>query len=80
MSKELSEMSLDELKSQEKGQTVILSAFIGLVVIMAVAGGYLTYLKGFNVFTVLPVAFFPLVFVFFNNLKKTKSEIGSRDS
>ena len=39
MSKELSEMSLDELKSQEKGQTIILSIFIGLVVIMAVAGG-----------------------------------------
>ena len=78
MSKELSEKSLDELKSQEKGQTIILSVFIGLVVIMAVAGGYLTYLKGFNTFTVLPVAFLPLVLVFFNNLKKTKAEIGSR--
>ena len=78
MSKELSEMSLDELKSQEKGQTIILSVFIGLILIMAIAGGYLTYIKGFNVFTVLPVAFLPLVLVFFNNLKKTKAEISSR--
>lgn len=78
MSKQLSEMSLDELKSQAKGQTIILSVFIGLVVIMAVASGYLTYVKGFNTFTVLPVAFLPLVLVFFNNLKKTKAEIGSR--
>lgn len=78
MSKELSEMSLNELKSQEKGQTIILSVFIGLIAIMAVAGGIVTFRRGFTVFTVLPITFLPLVLVFFNNLKKTKAEIGSR--
>lgn len=79
MSKQLSEMSVDELKSQEKQQTTVLGAFIGLILVMAVAAGYLTYLKGFSVSTVLPVAFLPLVLVFSGNLKKTRAEISSRN-
>lgn len=78
--KQLSEMSLAELKSQEKQQTTTVSAFVGLILIMVVAGGVLTYLKGFTVFTVLPIAFLPLVLVFFTNLKKTKAENNSRNA
>ena len=78
--KQLSEMSLAELKSQEKQQTTIVSAFVGLILIMVVAGGVLTYLKGFTVFTVLPIAFLPLVLVFFKLVKKTKAEINSRNA
>ena len=79
MSKELSEMSLDELKSQEKGQMIIFGVFFGLVLIMVVTGSILTYRKGFTVFTALPIAFLPLVVLFFRNLKKTKAEIRSRN-
>lgn len=76
--KPLSDMSLDELKSQEKTQSGLLGALIGLVVIMSFVAGFMTYQKGFNVFTVLPVAFFPLVPVGLVSLKKTKAEISSR--
>ncbi|WP_461053958.1 hypothetical protein [Spirosoma arcticum] len=77
--KQLSEMSLVKLKSQEKQQTTVLGAFIGLILIMAVAGVISTFQRGFTVFTVLPIAFLPLITVFSTNLKKTKAEIRSRN-
>ncbi len=78
MNKQLSEMSIVDLRSQEKQQTTVRGAFIGLILIMAVAAGVLTYLRGFNLFTVLPIAFLPLAIIFYNNLKKTRAEISSR--
>ena len=77
--KQLSEMSLEELKNQEKKLKGAVGAFIGLILIMAVACVFLTFQQGFTVFTVLPIAFLPLVIVFANNLKKIKTEITSRN-
>lgn len=77
--KQLSEISLDELKSQEKKLKGVAGAFIGLILIMAVACVILTFQQGFTVFTVLPIAFLPLFIVFANNLKEIKTEIVSRN-
>lgn len=79
MSRPLAELSVAELKNQEKQQSTVLYAFIGLISVMAVAGGVITYLDGFTVFTVLPIAFLPLVIIFSTKLKKTKAEISARD-
>ena len=70
MSKQLTEMSLDELKNQEKGQMIVCGVFIGLVLIMVVAGGIVTYQRGFTVFTVQPILFLPLIIIWYcsNNL------------
>ncbi len=76
----LSKLSLDELKAREKSLRLVSSMFIGCIVIMALAGVFLTVQKGFNTFTVLPVAFLPLMIVNMSNLKKIKDEIAGRSA
>lgn len=78
--KQLSEMSLDELKNQEKKLRGTVGAFVGIIVIMVIAGVILTFQKGFTIFTVMPIIFLPLMTVSINNLKKVKAEISSRNS
>ena len=79
MSKQLTEMSLDELKTQEKSRRFMNPIFFGVVLIMVIAGSYLTYWDGFNIFTVLPIPFLFLVAHYYRELKKIQAEIRSRN-
>ncbi|OIN57913.1 hypothetical protein [Arsenicibacter rosenii] len=74
----LSKLSLDELKAREKTLRFTSGLFIGCLIMMALAGAFLTVQQGFNTFTVLPVAFLPLMLVNVYNLKKVRTEIAGR--
>lgn len=73
-------MSLPELEKLAKGLQMSLFVMGGSILLMALAGGYLTYLRGFNVFTFLPLMFVAIAFGNISQLKKVKQEIASRSN
>lgn len=75
----LSTLTIEELKKRAKTTKI---ASIMLAVIIAIQFGigiFLTLSKGFNVFTVIPLAFLPMLIVNFTNIKKIKAEIAKRN-
>jgi len=75
------EMSLDELKTKEKSLKLAMGLFAGVLILLAAVGIYMAFSKkGSVVFTVLPVAFLPLLLGLSAQLKKIKTEIASRNS
>jgi len=76
----LSELSKEDLLKKEKTSKTAIAALGGLLIVLIAATVYLTYLQGFSVFTVLPVAFLPLFTINISNLKKIRTEIASRNA
>ncbi len=75
----LSTLTVEELEKRVKTTKI---ASIMLAVIIAIQFGigiFLTLSKGFNVFTVIPLAFLPMLIVNFTNIKKIKAEIAKRN-
>ncbi len=76
----LSELNQEELLKKEKTLKAASTVLGGMLAILAAASAYLTYLQGFSVFTVLPVAFLPMFIINLGNLKKIQAEIASRNN
>jgi hypothetical protein len=76
----LSELSKEELLKKEKNLKGASTVLGGMLVVLAAASAYLSYLQGFSVFTVLPVAFLPMYIINLGNLKKIHTEIASRNT
>ena len=76
----LSELNQEELLKKEKTLKAASTVLGGMLVVLAAASGYLTYLQGFSVFSVLPVAFLPIFIFNVTNLKKIQAEIASRNT
>ncbi len=77
--KQLTDMSIDELKSKEKTLQRSVSILAGVLIVMFITGIFLTIKKGVNVFTMLPVVFLPILIASYSGLKKIKNEIISRN-
>ena len=77
--KPYSEMSLNELKNQEKTLKTVTYVLGGVLIVQFVVGIALSFTKGFSVFSILPFAFLPLMIINVNNLKKIKAEIATRN-
>lgn len=71
-------MSLEELKATEKKMKVAISAFIGMLIVLAISVAYLTLRDGFNVFLVLPFTLIPILMANVMGMKKIQEEIKSR--
>ncbi len=78
--KSLSNLSLDELKTKEKSLMTAAGMLSGMMVVMLAVGIYMFFQKGFSVFSVLPVAFLPLVGGLFAKIKEVRSEMASRNN
>ena len=76
--KDLSTLSLEELHKQRKTLKTTTIVLLILLVIMASSGIYLTYTKGFSVFSVLVICFIPLLMINVTNFKKINLEIEGR--
>ena len=74
-----SNLSLDQLKSREKMLKKSISLIIAAVIVMTIAGIFLTFKQGFSVFTILPLIFFSIILINNTNLKKLRAEIASRE-
>ncbi len=71
-------LSLEELKKKQKGAQLATSLLTGIIIVQSAVGIYLTFTNGFSVFTMMPVVFFPILMMSYNNLKKIREEIASR--
>lgn len=75
---ELSSLTIEELEKRAKTTktaSIMLAVVIGL---QFAIGIYLTFKNGFNVFSIIPLAFLPMLIVNFSNIKKIKEEIARR--
>lgn len=77
---DLSTLSVEELEKKVKTGKVAAYALLALVIIQLCVGIYLTIKNGFNIFTVIPFTFLPLVIIIFNENKKVKAELEKRKS
>ena len=75
----LANLSLDELKKREKMLKIAISFIIAAIIVMAIAGAFLTYKQGFSIFTVMPIIFLSIVLINGVNLKKVRVEIAARE-
>ena len=76
--KELKEMSLDELKKKEKTLKFSLGILVGSIIGLLIVCVIITIKKGFQAFTIMPIAFLPIIISSFSGLKKLQAEINSR--
>jgi hypothetical protein len=76
----LSNLSLDELKTKEKSLKTAAGMLSGMMVVMLAVGIYMFFQKGFSVFSVLPIAFFPLVGGLVAKIKGVREEIATRNN
>jgi hypothetical protein len=72
-------LTLDELKSREKMLKTAVSLITASILVMTIAGAFITYKQGFSVFTVLPIVFISIVLINLANLKKVRAEIAARE-
>lgn len=76
---ELSTLTIEQLEKRAKTTKLATGLLLGIIILQFAIGTYLTIDKGFNVFTVIPLAFLPMVIVNYANLKKIKEEITKRN-
>lgn len=74
-----SQYSVEELTKREKTAKVATIALGAIIVMQFFPCLYLTYKQGFNVFTVMPFTFLPILFINFSTMKKIRDEIDSRN-
>jgi hypothetical protein len=74
-----STFTLEELKQREKTQKTATGIFIGCVMVMVLAGIFITFKNGFGVFSIMPVAFLPLMIINIKNLKEIRSAIAQKE-
>ena len=76
----LSELSQEELLKKQKILKAASTSLGGLLILLVAVCVYLTWVQGFSVFSVLPVAFLPMFIINLSNLKKIQAEIASRNT
>jgi hypothetical protein len=78
-SKKLTELSLEELKKQQKTLKIVSGAFIGVLLALCMVLIY-TYFKTKELtpLMIMPVALSPLAILNYLNIKKITKEINSR--
>jgi undecaprenyl pyrophosphate phosphatase UppP len=77
---DLKKLTVDELKTKEK--TLKMSSIFILVamVIMLISGIFFMLKMKSPIFTILPVAFLPLVIIFSKQIKSIKEELEKREN
>lgn len=78
--RKLNELSLIELEEKEKTFRRLLYAFVGVITFLIGVIIYSIIERGITGLVVLPIVFFPLLFILTNNLNNIKSEIESKKS
>ena len=73
-----SQLTIEELTKKEKTAKTATIALAVVIVLQFLVGLFLTFKQGFNVFTILPVTFLPILIVNYMTIKKIREEINSR--
>ena len=76
---DLTKMSIEELNIKLKRTKTSAGLLAGVIAVQFIAGISLTIMQGFNVFTIIPIAFLPILLISFTSIKKIKAEIERRN-
>ncbi|MGL3000072.1 hypothetical protein [Flavobacterium sp. RSSB_23] len=80
-SKNLSELSVEELIKQQKTIKTVTSVLAGMLFVLLLLGIWLTFQKpSFLVFIVIPFTLMPLLIFNLTTLKKVKAELSLREN
>ncbi len=75
-----STFSLEELKKKAAAQKVVTWIFMGSIIVMLIAGIFITVKnKSFSAFSVMPIAFLPLMIINLNSLKEINKAIAEKE-
>ena len=77
--KPLNELSLEELQAKEKSTKSAVNLWTAIMILMAIGAILNTILGGFSTTTMLPLFFVAIFASVYNNWKKVKEEIASRN-
>jgi hypothetical protein len=77
--KPLNELSLEELQAKEKSMKSSVNLWTAIMILMALGAILNTILGGFGTTTMLPLFFIAIFASVYNNWKKVKEEIASRN-
>lgn len=73
-----SNLSTEELQGKLKSLKTANVIFIAMLIVMALLGVAITMMRGFGVFTLMPVFFLPMAVINAGNIKKIQAELASR--
>ncbi len=74
-----SNFSLEALKKKAATLKVVTGILMGSIIVMLMAGIFITVKnKGFSAFSVMPVAFLPLMIININSLKEINKAIAEK--
>lgn len=75
---DLASLSLEELNKQSKKTKTVAGPLAGILLVEFAIGLYLTIRQGFSIFLVVPFAFFPILIINYQNIKRINEEIARR--
>ena len=78
MKKDLTTLSNEELIKESKNRRFIFGIFLGLILVMIVASIISIFKEKIGVSTYVPIAFLPILIIFWNTFNKAKKEMISR--
>lgn len=78
MEKKLENLTKEELQKEVKNRKFFLGLFLCLVLVMAITSVITIFKKEIGASTYLPLAFLPMVLIFWNNYKNALKELNSR--
>lgn len=78
MEKDLTTLTNEELIKEYKNRRFIFGIFIGMVLVMVIASIISILKEKIGASTYVPIAFLPLLIIFWNTFNKAKKEMISR--
>ncbi|WP_282017998.1 hypothetical protein [Salegentibacter mishustinae] len=79
MKKNLKVLTDDELTKEYRDKATIFSIFLGLIIVMVISSLITLFKNNISAATFLPLAFLPLLFIFWKQFNEVKKEMKSRN-
>jgi|TARA_R100000501_G_C2616790_1_gene110300 c-di-AMP phosphodiesterase-like protein len=79
MKKNLKVLTDDELNKEYKDKATIFSIFLGLIIVMVITSIFTIFKNNISAPTFLPLAFLPLLLIFWKGFNEVKKEMKSRN-
>ncbi len=79
MKKNLKVLTDDQLTKEYRDKATIFSIFLGLIIVMGISAIITLFISNIMATTFLPLAFLPLLLIFWKGFNEAKKEMKSRN-
>ncbi|KRG30550.1 hypothetical protein [Salegentibacter mishustinae] len=80
MKKNLKVLTDDELTKEYRDKATFFSIFLGLIIVMVISSLITIFMNNIMATTFLPLAFLPLLLIFWKGFNEAKKEMKSRNA